>query len=173
MRLLELRTIPEALPFFITPKAVDENSVLLQQLPHWAPCSVTQALEFLTPPYKGHPRVMAYVLRVLETYPPETVTFFMPQLVQSLRYDEQVRILSVICMFLLSMMIREISVYIFFFIITYRSHIIFLKIFWHMQLIFSCLWTHQKLVEGYLLGATRRSNIFAHILIWHLQVKFI
>ncbi|OEL35958.1 Phosphatidylinositol 4-kinase alpha 1 [Dichanthelium oligosanthes] len=88
-RLLELRTIPEALPFFITPKAVDENSVLLQQLPHWAPCSVTQALEFLTPPYKGHPRVMAYVLRVLETYPPETVTFFMPQLVQSLRYDEQ------------------------------------------------------------------------------------
>uniref|UniRef100_A0A0D3FN53 1-phosphatidylinositol 4-kinase n=1 Tax=Oryza barthii TaxID=65489 RepID=A0A0D3FN53_9ORYZ len=86
--ILELRTIPEALPFFITPKAVDENSSLLQQLPHWAPCSVTQALEFLTPPYKGHPRVMAYVLRVLETYPPETVTFFMPQLVQSLRYDD-------------------------------------------------------------------------------------
>uniref|UniRef100_A0A0E0P0C3 1-phosphatidylinositol 4-kinase n=1 Tax=Oryza rufipogon TaxID=4529 RepID=A0A0E0P0C3_ORYRU len=113
--ILELRTIPEALPFFITPKAVDENSSLLQQLPHWAPCSVTQALEFLTPPYKGHPRVMAYVLRVLETYPPETVTFFMPQLVQSLRYDDD------------------------------------------------------KLVEGYLLGAARRSNIFAHILIWHLQ----
>ncbi|CAN6315544.1 unnamed protein product [Urochloa humidicola] len=118
-RLLELRTIPEALPFFITPKAVDENSVLLQQLPHWAPCSVTQALEFLTPPYKGHPRVMAYVLRVLETYPPDTVTFFMPQLVQSLRYDEG------------------------------------------------------KLVEGYLLGATRRSNIFAHILIWHLQGEYV
>ncbi|KAL6909487.1 hypothetical protein ACP4OV_001768 [Aristida adscensionis] len=118
-RLLELRTIPEALPFFITPKAVDENSVLLQQLPHWAPCSVTQALEFLTPPYKGHPRVMAYVLRVLETYPPETVTFFMPQLVQSLRYDDQ------------------------------------------------------KLVEGYLLGAARRSNIFSHILIWHLQGEYI
>ncbi|KAL6637046.1 hypothetical protein ACP70R_024618 [Stipagrostis hirtigluma subsp. patula] len=118
-RLLELRTIPEALPFFITPKAVDENSALLQQLPHWAPCSVTQALEFLTPPYKGHPRVMAYVLRVLETYPPETVTFFMPQLVQSLRYDEG------------------------------------------------------KLVEGYLLGAAHRSNIFAHILIWHLQGEYI
>jgi phosphatidylinositol 4-kinase len=58
---------------------------------------------------------MAYVLRVMETYPPETVTFFMPQLVQSLRYDDG------------------------------------------------------KLVEGYLLGAARRSNIFAHILIWHLQ----
>jgi phosphatidylinositol 4-kinase len=34
--------------------------------------------------------VMAYVLRVLESYPPERVTFFMPQLVQSLRYDDGV-----------------------------------------------------------------------------------
>ncbi|MBA0601649.1 hypothetical protein Gorai_004821, partial [Gossypium raimondii] len=63
--ILDIRCIPEALPYFVTPKAVDENSVLLQQLPHWAACSITQALEFLTPVYKGHPRVMAYVLRVL------------------------------------------------------------------------------------------------------------
>ncbi|KAJ7978384.1 phosphatidylinositol 4-kinase alpha 1-like [Quillaja saponaria] len=113
--ILDLRCIPEALPYFITPKAVDDNSVLLQQLPHWAACSITQALEFLTPAYKGHPRVMAYVLRVLESYPPERVTFFMPQLVQSLRYD------------------------------------------------------NGRLVEGYLLRAAQRSDIFAHILIWHLQ----
>ncbi|VFQ72155.1 unnamed protein product [Cuscuta campestris] len=111
----EIRNIPAALPYFVTPKAVDENSALLQQLPHWASCSITMALEFLTPPYKGHPRVMAYVLRVLESYPPDTVTFFMPQLVQALRYDEE------------------------------------------------------KLVQGYLLRATQRSDVFAHILIWHLQ----
>ncbi|XP_052198254.1 phosphatidylinositol 4-kinase alpha 1 [Diospyros lotus] len=113
--ILELRCIPEALPYFVNPKAVDENSPLLQQLPHWAPCSITQALEFLTPAYKGHPRVMAYVLRVLESYPPERVTFFMPQLVQALRYDEEM------------------------------------------------------LVRGYLLRAAQRSDIFSHILIWHLQ----
>ncbi|CAI0377232.1 unnamed protein product [Linum tenue] len=113
--ILDVRTIPEALPYFVTPKAVDEDSVLLQQLPHWAACSITQALEFLTPSYKGHPRVMAYVLRVMESYPPERVTFFMPQLVQSLRYDDG------------------------------------------------------KLVEGYLLRAAQRSDIFAHILIWQLQ----
>ncbi|XP_010272166.1 PREDICTED: phosphatidylinositol 4-kinase alpha 1-like isoform X2 [Nelumbo nucifera] len=115
LHIFDIRCIPAALPFFVTPKAVEENSVLLQQLPHWAACSITQALEFLTPAYKGHPRVMAYVLRVLESYPPERVTFFMPQLVQALRYDEG------------------------------------------------------KLVEGYLLGAAQRSDIFAHILIWHLQ----
>ncbi|KAL3538950.1 hypothetical protein ACH5RR_002316 [Cinchona calisaya] len=113
--ILEIRNLPQALPYFVTSKAVDENSPLLQQLPHWAACSITQALEFLTPAYKGHPRVMAYVLRVLESYPPERVTFFMPQLVQSLRYDEG------------------------------------------------------RLVEGYLLRAAQRSDIFAHILIWHLQ----
>ncbi|XP_019091150.1 PREDICTED: phosphatidylinositol 4-kinase alpha 1-like [Camelina sativa] len=113
--IVDLRTIPEALPYFVTPKTAEDNPVLLQQLPHWAACSITQALEFLTPAYKGHPRVMAYVLRVLEFYPPERVTFFMPQLVQSLRYDEG------------------------------------------------------RLVEGYLLRAAQRSDIFAHILIWHLQ----
>lgn len=115
LHILEIRHIPEALPYFVTPKAIDENSTLLQQLPHWAACSITQALEFLTPAYKGHPRVMAYVLRVLESYPPQRVTFFMPQLVQALRYDDE------------------------------------------------------KLVEGYLLRATQRSDIFAHILIWNLQ----
>lgn len=90
LHISEIHTIPQALPFFVTPKAVDENSVLLQQLPHWASCSITQALEFLTPPYKGHSRVMGYVLRVLESYPPESVTFFMPQLIQALRYDDEV-----------------------------------------------------------------------------------
>ena len=109
--------MPEALPYFVTPKAVDENSTLLQQLPHWAACSITQALEFLTPAYKGHPRVMAYVLKALESYPPNRVTFFMPQQVQALRYDEG------------------------------------------------------RLVEGYLLRAAQRSDIFAHILTYKCSIQ--
>nr|XP_043627333.1 phosphatidylinositol 4-kinase alpha 1-like isoform X2 [Erigeron canadensis] len=112
--ILEIRTIPEALPYFVTPKAVDEDSPLLQQLTHWAACSITQALEYFTPAYKGHSRVMAYILRVLESYPPSRVTFFMPQLIQALRYDDE-------------------------------------------------------LVEGYLIRAAQRSDVFSHILIWHLQ----
>jgi hypothetical protein len=75
-----------------------------------------QALDLLTPAYAGHPRVMAYVLRVLQWYPPEAVMFFMPQLVQALRYD------------------------------------------------------HGGLIEGYLLAAAQQSNLFAHRLIWQLQV---
>lgn len=146
---MEIRTIPQALPYFVTPKAIDENSPLLQQLPHWAACSITQALEFLTPAYKGHSRVMAYVLRVLESYPPERVTFFMPQLVQALRYDEEVSPVLSVCSTVVPTHL------------TYRN----------MRLGF-CLWhlVLQRLVEGYLLRAAKRSDIFAHILIWHLQV---
>ncbi|GJT85403.1 phosphatidylinositol 4-kinase alpha 1 isoform X1 [Tanacetum coccineum] len=115
LHILEIRTIPEALSYFVTPKAVDEDSPLLQQLTHWAACSIAHALEYFTPAYKGHPRIMAYILRVLESYPPSRVTFFMPQLIQALRYDDE------------------------------------------------------KLVEGYLIRAAQRSDVFAHILIWHLQ----
>lgn len=78
----------------MTHKAAKEDSDALDWLPHWTTCSISHALEFLTPPYKGHARVMAYVLRVLESYPPERVTFFMPQLVQALRYDHDVTIHS-------------------------------------------------------------------------------
>lgn len=113
--LKDLTNVPGALPYFVTPKSVEEDSSVLQWLPHWAPCSITNALAFLTPAYKGHHRVMAYVLRVMEFYPPEKVTFFMPQLVQALRYDQG------------------------------------------------------GLVEGYLMVAARRSNLFSHILIWQLQ----
>ncbi|CAH1417520.1 unnamed protein product [Lactuca virosa] len=90
--ILEIRSIPEALPYFVITKAVDDNSPLLQQLPYWAACSITMALEFFTPAYKGHPRVMAYILTVLESYPPSKVTFFMLQLIQDLRYDDEVGI---------------------------------------------------------------------------------
>ena len=41
LHMIELRCMPEALPYFVTPKEVDENSTLLQQLPHWVACSIT------------------------------------------------------------------------------------------------------------------------------------
>ncbi|CAI5489475.1 unnamed protein product [Closterium sp. Naga37s-1] len=85
---LQVRSLPEALRWVVTPAAVQQDSPLLRlPLPYWAPCSVAAVLNLLLPAFKGHPRVMAYAFRVLEAYPPPTVTFFMPQLVQALRYD--------------------------------------------------------------------------------------
>eukprot|EP00271_Cylindrocystis_brebissonii_P006203 TRINITY_DN18880_c0_g2_i1.p1 TRINITY_DN18880_c0_g2~~TRINITY_DN18880_c0_g2_i1.p1 ORF type:complete len:1506 (-),score=262.70 TRINITY_DN18880_c0_g2_i1:1242-5207(-) len=84
-----LHHIPEALSLLVTPSSVESNSPLLQLLPYWAPCSITAAMAFLLPAYQSHPRVMGYVLRVLETYPPVSVLAFMPQMVQALRYDKK------------------------------------------------------------------------------------
>ncbi|GER51091.1 phosphatidylinositol 4-kinase [Striga asiatica] len=50
--------------------------------------SIIEALVLFCHPQSSHPRVMAYVLRVLETFSPERVTFFLPQLLQALRYNE-------------------------------------------------------------------------------------
>ena len=53
--------------YVVTPTVVEEGFESLQWFPHWVPYSITCALEFLTPPYKGHHQVMVYVLRVMET----------------------------------------------------------------------------------------------------------
>lgn len=87
----EIHNVPEMLPYLFTPEAVQENSTLLEQLPQWAACSVTQALAFLTPAYASNPHVKAYVLRVLDSYSPDSVTRFLSQLVQALRYGDEVR----------------------------------------------------------------------------------
>ncbi|KAH7512579.1 hypothetical protein FEM48_Zijuj12G0105500 [Ziziphus jujuba var. spinosa] len=74
-RMLDICGIPKHCHIFLTPKAVDENSALLLQLPHWAACSITQALELLPPTYKGHPRAMAYVLRGKEAVSGKNTSF--------------------------------------------------------------------------------------------------
>ena len=41
LHIIQLRCMPEALPYFVAPKEVDENSTLLQKYPHWVACSIT------------------------------------------------------------------------------------------------------------------------------------
>eukprot|EP00898_Chlorokybus_atmophyticus_P009242 jgi/Chlat1/948/Chrsp108S01428 len=80
--------IPEAVPFLVDKEAAASDAAVLNQLVYWAPCSITMAMQFLGPSFSSQPRVMSYVLQVLNSYPPDEVTFFMPQLVQALRYDK-------------------------------------------------------------------------------------
>eukprot|EP00850_Spirogloea_muscicola_P004369 SM000018S03734 [mRNA] locus=s18:1165042:1171898:- [translate_table: standard] len=84
-----VRHLAAAVPYLVTEETVRQDAGQLQHLAWWAPCSITQALGLLAPPLCGHPRVMAYALRVLQSYPPDSVTFFMPQLIQALRHDQQ------------------------------------------------------------------------------------
>ena len=53
----------------------------------WAPVSPISAVSLFLPQYGSQPLVIQYALRTLEQYPVETVFFYVPQIVQALRYD--------------------------------------------------------------------------------------
>ncbi|WFD36140.1 1-phosphatidylinositol 4-kinase [Malassezia cuniculi] len=57
-------------------------------LMYWAPVSPLDALELFEPKYGGHSLVLQYAMRVLEQHPVDLVFFYIPQVVQALRFDE-------------------------------------------------------------------------------------
>lgn len=58
-----------------------------QYLLYWTPVPPTEALTFFLPAYGNHPFILQYAMRALESHPMDTRFFFVPQLVQALRYD--------------------------------------------------------------------------------------
>ncbi|KAA0200909.1 hypothetical protein HAZT_HAZT003179 [Hyalella azteca] len=53
----------------------------------WAAVPPVRALAFFSRQFPPHPITAQYAVRVLSGYPPDTVLFYIPQLVQALRYD--------------------------------------------------------------------------------------
>lgn len=60
----------------------------LKYLLYWAPVNPMQAVTYLLPGYKYHPFVLQYGLRALESHAVDITFFYVPQVVQALRYDE-------------------------------------------------------------------------------------
>ncbi|GAA5971211.1 hypothetical protein JCM21900_000619 [Sporobolomyces salmonicolor] len=79
---------PDALAFFIDGSIPAESQPKLRHLIYWAPVPVPDALRFLFPKYGGDPILLQYALRVLEHHPVEVTFFYIPQVVQALRFDE-------------------------------------------------------------------------------------
>jgi phosphatidylinositol 4-kinase A len=81
--------IPEALNFLLG-EGMDLVSARrdLKLLPLWAPVPPVMATTFFEPRFKSDPLLLQYAHRVLEQHPVELTFFFVPQVVQALRYDE-------------------------------------------------------------------------------------
>ena len=58
-----------------------------QYLLYWAPVNPTEALTYFLPAYGNHPFILQYAMKALESHPIDVRFYFVPQLVQALRYD--------------------------------------------------------------------------------------
>ena len=79
---------PEAINYLATPENVSLNLVQLKYLLYWVPSTPPIALSLLNKHFNSHPYVTQYAISVLRSFPPDTIIFYIPQLVQALRYDQ-------------------------------------------------------------------------------------
>ncbi|KAJ5780857.1 Phosphatidylinositol Kinase [Penicillium paradoxum] len=59
----------------------------LKYMLYWAPVTPTEAITYFMPAYGNHPYILQYAMRALESYSMDVRFYFVPQLVQALRFD--------------------------------------------------------------------------------------
>ncbi|CAH1801953.1 unnamed protein product [Owenia fusiformis] len=79
--------IPQALQFLVTPHSVEADAPELTHMLTWAPVPPSTALSYFSRQFPPHPITAQYAVRVLRHYPPDALLFYIPQLVQAVRYD--------------------------------------------------------------------------------------
>ena len=62
-------------------------SFQLKYLLYWAPVNPMQAVTYFTPSFENNPYVIQYSMRALESHSVDVTFFYVPQIVQALRYD--------------------------------------------------------------------------------------
>ncbi|KAI8067784.1 hypothetical protein BC940DRAFT_340507 [Gongronella butleri] len=85
---LDVVDIPEALVILLGDRLLPNANLDLKYLQYWAPVPAITAANYFLPAFNNHPLILQYAMRSLEYYPVETVFFYVPQIVQALRYDE-------------------------------------------------------------------------------------
>ncbi|KAL2137056.1 hypothetical protein VTI74DRAFT_9662 [Chaetomium olivicolor] len=79
---------PEAIPILINSALPDDVSFQLKYLLFWAPVNPITAVTFFLPAYRSHPYLIQYAVRALESHPVDITFFYVPQIVQTLRFDD-------------------------------------------------------------------------------------
>lgn len=59
----------------------------MQYLLYWAPVNPITAVTYFLPAYGNHPFIIQYAMRALESHSVDVTFFYVPQIVQTLRYD--------------------------------------------------------------------------------------
>ncbi|CAG8502818.1 1116_t:CDS:10, partial [Ambispora leptoticha] len=81
--------VAEALPLLLGEKLAQNITSQLKYLLYWAPVPPITAITYFSPSYNNHPMVLQYAMRALEYHPVDVVFFYVPQIVQALRCDNQ------------------------------------------------------------------------------------
>ncbi|KAF8743615.1 hypothetical protein AX14_001677 [Amanita brunnescens Koide BX004] len=85
---LQVIDTPEALPFLLGDRIDLHDSRDLKFMLLWAPVPPVLATSLFERRFKNDPIVLQYAHRVMEEHPVELTFFFVPQVVQALRYDD-------------------------------------------------------------------------------------
>ncbi|KAF4122500.1 phosphatidylinositol 4-kinase A [Geosmithia morbida] len=81
-------SLPEALPIiFAGGQLPSDATPMLKYLLYWAPVNPVSAVTMFSPAYKHHPLILQFAMRALESHPVDVTFFYVPQIVQTLRYD--------------------------------------------------------------------------------------
>jgi phosphatidylinositol 4-kinase A len=78
---------PEALPIILGEELPADVRDQLKYLLYWAPVNPVTAVTYFMPTYRNHPFMLQYAMRALEDHPVDVTFFYVPQIVQGLRYD--------------------------------------------------------------------------------------
>ncbi|KND02142.1 1-phosphatidylinositol 4-kinase STT4 [Spizellomyces punctatus DAOM BR117] len=79
--------VPEALPHILKNAASLVSDHQLRYILHWTAVPPITGVSLLGQQYKMQPWILQYAVRVLEHFPVDHVFFYIPQMVQALRYD--------------------------------------------------------------------------------------
>ncbi|OKL61261.1 hypothetical protein UA08_03926 [Talaromyces atroroseus] len=79
--------VPESLEMMFGSSLPSDVSFQLKYLLYWSPVAPSEALTYFLPAYGNHPFVLQYAMRALESHSIDVRFYFVPQLVQALRYD--------------------------------------------------------------------------------------